>query len=281
MRIYWYADGTFEKATGASIFAESEDSNKIEFKLPMAEADSIVHATFLLPYPQNSEQFGHYIAESLLLHLEEDTEDGGYVWVGTIPGGYLANNGTAYISARVESNDLLVVKTTQQVQFEIQAGGAYQATAVLPEQGEQLEAELARQNLEILRLDDEKQDKADNSLETTNKTVVGGINAGVSSDNTLYFTKGVLDFVSSMALCVSLGAGVLFASVFVFVFQGALVLSATFIEPLLTPHMIAEMNCTGSLLILIIGLNLIGITKIKVADYLPSIVFATLLSIFI
>ena len=176
MRIYWYADGTFEKATGASIFAESEDSNKIEFKLPMAEADSIVHATFLLPYPQNSEQFGHYIAESLLLHLEEDTEDGGYVWVGTIPGGYLANNGTAYISARVESNDLLVVKTTQQVQFEIQAGGAYQATAVLPEQGEQLEAELARQNLEILRLDDEKQDKADNSLETTNKTVVGGIN---------------------------------------------------------------------------------------------------------
>ena len=112
-------------------------------------------------------------------------------------------------------------------------------------------------------------------------TVVGGINAGVSSDNTLYFTKGVLDFVSSMALCVSLGAGVLFASVFVFVFQGALVLSATFIEPFLTPHMIAEMNCTGSLLILIIGLNLIGITKIKVADYLPSIVFATLLSIFI
>ena len=110
-------------------------------------------------------------------------------------------------------------------------------------------------------------------------TIVGGINAGVSGDNTLYFTKGVLDFVSATALSVSFGMGVLLSAAFVFVFQGGLVLAATLIEPLLTTHMISEMNCVGSLLIVVIGLNLMGITKIKVADYLPSILIALLLAI--
>ena len=110
-------------------------------------------------------------------------------------------------------------------------------------------------------------------------TIVGGINAGVSGDNTLYFTKGVLDFVSSVALSVSFGVGVLLSSAFVLVLQGALVLGASLIEPLLTTHMIAEMNCVGSLLIVVIGLNLMGITKIKVADYLPAILVALLLAI--
>lgn len=109
-------------------------------------------------------------------------------------------------------------------------------------------------------------------------TIVGGINAGVSGDNTLYFTKGVLDFVSSTALSVSFGIGVLLSAGFVFVFQGGLVLTASLIEPLLTTHMIAEMNCVGSLLIIAIGLNLMGIAKIKVADYLPAILVALLLA---
>ena len=58
-------------------------------------------------------------------------------------------------------------------------------------------------------------------------TIVGGINAGVSGDNTLYFTKGVLDFVSSTALSVSFGIGVLLSAGFVLVFQGGLVLTAS------------------------------------------------------
>ena len=52
-------------------------------------------------------------------------------------------------------------------------------------------------------------------------------------------------------------------------------------EPLLSNHMIMEMNCVGSLLILAIGLNLLGVTKIKVADYLPAILVAMLLAIVI
>lgn len=109
-------------------------------------------------------------------------------------------------------------------------------------------------------------------------TIVGGINAGVSGDNTLYFTKGTLDFVSSIALSVSFGVGVLLSSIFVLLFQGGLVLAAGLIEPYLTSHMIAEMNCVGSLLIVVIGLNLMGITKIKVANFLPAILAAMLLA---
>lgn len=112
-------------------------------------------------------------------------------------------------------------------------------------------------------------------------TIVGAINAGVSGDHTLYITKGVLDFVSSMALSVSFGAGVILSASFVLVFQGGLVLAAGLIEPLLTGHMICEMNCVGSLLIVVIGLNLMGITKIKVANYLPAIAIAMLLAVFI
>lgn len=109
-------------------------------------------------------------------------------------------------------------------------------------------------------------------------TIVGGINAGVSGDNTLYFTKGTLDLVSSIALSVSFGVGVLLSAVFVLLFQGGLVLASGLIEPYLTSHMIAEMNCVGSLLIVIIGLNLMGITKIKVANFLPAILIAALLA---
>jgi uncharacterized membrane protein YqgA involved in biofilm formation len=58
------------------------------------------------------------------------------------------------------------------------------------------------------------------------------------------------------------------------VIQGGLVLLAGLIEPMMTASAIHEMTCAGSLLIVIIGTNLMGITKIKVADFLPAIVFA-------
>lgn len=106
-------------------------------------------------------------------------------------------------------------------------------------------------------------------------TIVGSLNAGINNDYEMLFTKSVLDFVSSMMLSVSLGIGVMLASVFVLVFQGALVLLAELLaEPLMASGAIGELNCIGSLLILALGLNLIKITKIKVANYLPALIFA-------
>lgn len=105
-------------------------------------------------------------------------------------------------------------------------------------------------------------------------TINGSLNAGISGDNSLLFTKSMLDLFSSIMLIASLGFGVMLSAVFVFVFQGALTLLAGVLAPALTPLAIAEMTCAGSLIIVAIATNLIGITKIKVADYLPAIVFA-------
>ena len=79
-------------------------------------------------------------------------------------------------------------------------------------------------------------------------------------------------------LSASLGIGVLFAAAFVFVFQGALVLLAQYIAPFLTPETIAQLNGAGSLLIFALGLNIVGITKIKIANYLPAIIIAPIIT---
>ncbi len=105
-------------------------------------------------------------------------------------------------------------------------------------------------------------------------TIVGSLKSGISGDNTMIFTKSLLDFISSIMLSVSLGIGVLVSGLFVFAFQGALVLFSGILEPFLTDVAIAEISCVGSLMILALGFNLLGITKIKVANYLPAIIIA-------
>ena len=105
-------------------------------------------------------------------------------------------------------------------------------------------------------------------------TVTGSIQAGLTGDNSVLITKAMLDLVSSMMLASSLGIGVLLSSVAVFVIQGGLVLLAGLISPVMSAGAINEMTCVGSILIIMIGTNLMGITKIKVADFLPAILFA-------
>ena len=108
-------------------------------------------------------------------------------------------------------------------------------------------------------------------------TVTGSIQAGITGDNSVLITKATLDLVSSMMLASSLGAGVLLSAGSVFLIQGGLVLFAGMIAPFMNAGAIDEMTCAGSLLIVMIGTNLMGITRIKVADYLPAIVLAPLL----
>ena len=104
-------------------------------------------------------------------------------------------------------------------------------------------------------------------------TIVGSLQSGIRGDNSMIYTKSILDLFSSCVLSSSLGIGVLFAAAFVFVFQGALVLLASYIAPFLSDAVIAEITCAGGLMILALGLNLTGITKIKVANLLPSLIF--------
>lgn len=108
-------------------------------------------------------------------------------------------------------------------------------------------------------------------------TIVGSLNAGLNGDNTMLFTKSVLDLISSALLSVSLGIGVLFSAVFVLLFQGGIVLLSQFLQPILTNSAVEEITCAGSLLIIALGLNIIGVTKIKIANYLPAIIVVPIL----
>ena len=111
-------------------------------------------------------------------------------------------------------------------------------------------------------------------------TIVGSLQAGLTGNMDTLFTKATLDLISSMVLATSLGFGVTLSAVFVLLFQGGLVLLSGVIAPFLTDYAIAEMTCAGSVLIIGLGLNLIGITKIKVANYLPVIFLPPLLCLF-
>ncbi len=102
-------------------------------------------------------------------------------------------------------------------------------------------------------------------------TVVGSLESGLRGDHTMIFTKSLLDLCSSMMLSASLGIGVIFSAAFVLLFQGGLVLASGLLAPLLSEGAIAELTCVGALLIFALGLNLTGIGKFKVANYLPAI----------
>lgn len=103
-------------------------------------------------------------------------------------------------------------------------------------------------------------------------TIVGSLDAGLTGDNTMLYTKATLDFISSIIFAASLGFGVMLSAVFVLVFQGAIVLLAGAIAPVLNDAVIAEMTCVGSLLIMAIGLNMLEMTKLKVMNYMPAII---------
>lgn len=110
-------------------------------------------------------------------------------------------------------------------------------------------------------------------------TVVGSLNAGLSGDHRLIYTKSVLDMISSCMLASTLGAGVLFSAVFVLFYQGGLVLLSGLLQNVLTDEaLIAQINCAGSVMIIGLGLNILGITKLKVANFLPALLFVPLVS---
>ena len=108
-------------------------------------------------------------------------------------------------------------------------------------------------------------------------TIVGSLNAGLTGDNTLIFTKSILDLISSCLLASTLGVGVMFAAIFVLVVQGGLVLLAGLLQNVLTDQaLIAEITCAGSVMIIGLGLNILGITKLKVANFLPALLLVPL-----
>lgn len=107
-------------------------------------------------------------------------------------------------------------------------------------------------------------------------TVVGSLNAGLLGDNQMLYTKSLLDLISGTMIAASCGIGVVFSAVSILVIQGGIVLLAELLSGVLTTPAINEMTCVGSVIIIALGLNLVGISKFKVANFMPAIVLAPL-----
>ena len=108
-------------------------------------------------------------------------------------------------------------------------------------------------------------------------TVVGSLNSGLTGDHTMLYTKAVLDFVSALILATSLGIGVGFSAAFLLVFQGSITLLAQWIAPYLNNDVITCMSIVGSILIIGLAFNVLGMTKLKIMNYLPAIFLPALL----
>lgn len=102
-------------------------------------------------------------------------------------------------------------------------------------------------------------------------TIVGSLQAGLNGDCSVLFTKSAMDFCSSIIFASTLGVGVLFSAIFVFVYQGLITVLATWVAPLLTDAVVNEMSCVGYVIIIGLALNILGITKIKVMNMVPAI----------
>lgn len=118
-------------------------------------------------------------------------------------------------------------------------------------------------------------------------TVVGSLQSGLTNDHTTLFTKSILDFVAAIIFASSLGIGVLFSALFVLVYQGVISFGSYCIAGLLVQNTenllsatgelsqfmitVNSMNCAGYLIIIGLAFNMIGVTKLKVMNFVPAV----------
>ena len=108
-------------------------------------------------------------------------------------------------------------------------------------------------------------------------TFLGAIHNGLTGDGSLLVIKSVLDGFTAIAFAATLGWGVLLSLAVILVYQGGLAAGASVFATLLSDTQLREMNATGGLLLVGVGLKLLNIRDVQVADYLPAIAVAPLL----
>jgi uncharacterized membrane protein YqgA involved in biofilm formation len=109
--------------------------------------------------------------------------------------------------------------------------------------------------------------------------IMGSLQDGLGERPSILYAKSALDAVASVALASTLGIGVLFSVVPLLLYQGGITLTAGLAKPYLTDPVVREMNAVGGLLIIGIGLDLLGIRRLPVANLLPAVFVAMALAI--
>ena len=110
--------------------------------------------------------------------------------------------------------------------------------------------------------------------------IMGSIEGGLTGTYKILYAKSALDFVASVILASSLGIGVMFSALPVLLYQGLITLLASGIKEFMTEPVTLYMTATGGMLIVGIGINILGIKEINVANLLPAIFVAVFVTMF-
>ena len=110
--------------------------------------------------------------------------------------------------------------------------------------------------------------------------IVGSLESGLNGDNTTLYAKSVLDGVSSIIFTSTLGIGVILSVFTVLIYQGSITLLAGLLSGVLSTSVITGMSVVGNLIIIGLGLNILGMTQIKVANLLPGIFIPIIFGLF-
>ena len=101
--------------------------------------------------------------------------------------------------------------------------------------------------------------------------ILGSLQDGLGRGYQLLLVKAGLDGFVSLIFASTLGWGVALSALSVGIYQGALTLGATAIDPLLTPRMLVELTSTGGVMVMAIGVRLLDLRRIRVGSMLPAL----------
>lgn len=110
--------------------------------------------------------------------------------------------------------------------------------------------------------------------------IIGSFKAGIEHDYSIIFLKSILDGFISIGFAVAMGIGTAFSIIAIFIYQGALTLLSVLISPYVSEQMISELTGSGGALVILIGINLMGLKKVKTANYLPAVLFSVIFVLF-
>ena len=106
---------------------------------------------------------------------------------------------------------------------------------------------------------------------TGTMAILGSIESGINHNYAILFTKSILDGIYAVIFASTLGVGVIFAAVSVFIYQGTITLLAGFVQPYMTGDVMRELSLVGGILITGLGIDMLGMRKVNVANLLPAV----------
>lgn len=107
--------------------------------------------------------------------------------------------------------------------------------------------------------------------------VMGSLDSGLKNDHGILLAKSVIDFAGSVAFASSMGIGIVFSGLSVLAVEGVMTLLASLLTGVLTDAVITEISVTGSLMIIGISLNVLGVTKLRILNMTPALLLPVLL----